>query len=360
MQRVLILLLVVLLAGCAKSSQELKQDLWQNWELVDELQERNYPDAPPVVLIHGWNGGEFSWATPARLKAFEQKLGRDIYFFTYRTSILLDRYPPIELLEEKLERLLSSLGEVDVIAHSMGGLLLRQYLTHHPDHEIERVVFLAVPHYGTDAAILLANLAEVNPTGNIQAEELRPGSTFLWRLNQFYGRELKGIDVLNVYVSSEQSVVGDIVVDPHSAYLHGVRNLIVAGDHHLGHRVDELKDVVQFLSGQGVQAISDMPARRDIWIRVKSVSDESYIALTPSFVRRVSPEGRVVHAGVTTCCGNLSALRDEGGTTLLIENVQEGEQIELVFRHTDGSKSVVLELPDIDLVPVTLIEVVEP
>lgn len=360
MRHLSIFMLILLLTGCVKTSQELKQDLWQDWERVDTLLERNYPDAPPIVLIHGWNGGEFSWATPARLRVLEQKLGRDVVFFTYRTGIVLGRYPPIELLEEKLERLLDSLGVVDVVAHSMGGLLLRQYLTHHPEHGIERIVFLAVPHFGTGAAALLASLAEVNPTGNIQAEELRPGSTFLWRLNQLYERELGGIEVLNVYASSDTDIVGDIVVDPHSAYLPEVRNLGVSGDHHLGHNFDQLDEVVRFLSGEEVQADSAIPGRRDIWIRVRAASGEGYLPLTSSFVRRISPQGRIVRGSVATCCDNPSALRDTGGSTLLVEDVKEGEKIELVFRRAGGARSIVLELPDIDPTPVTLMEVVEP
>lgn len=355
MGRLFILLLMILTAGCAKSSQQVTQELWQDWAHLDGLLQSTYPEVPPLILIHGWNGGEFSWPSPQDLVELETKLQRDVYFFTYRTGILANRYPPLEILEEQLERYLANFVEVDVIAHSMGGLLLRQYLLHHPGHPVHRALFLAVPHYGTDAAVILAGLADVGTTGNLQAEELRPGSTFLWRLNQQHGRELKGIEALNVYAAGSISGSGDMVVDDSSAHLPGAANLQVEGDHHLGQRFHQIEGIIEFLSGNQTEQVQ-MPERRDIWVRVLNVKKNSYVGFTKSVMRRSSPQGRIHYAGIDICCESASAMRDDSGQTLIIENVQEGELLQLVFRKGGGTS--VIDLPALEELeePVTLIE----
>ncbi len=61
---------------------------------------------------------------------------------------------------------------VDVVAHSMGGLAVRQYLHAHAGdgHAIRRAVFLATPHAGTWVAWLAWGKG---------GRDLRPGSPFL-------------------------------------------------------------------------------------------------------------------------------------------------------------------------------------
>ena len=76
-------------------------------------------------------------------------------------------------------------GAVDVVAHSMGGLIVRSYLSGKQDQvrrsrrpgttETRKLIFLATPQFGTP----LANL----PLGQVQLDELSSGSNFLWDLN---------------------------------------------------------------------------------------------------------------------------------------------------------------------------------
>jgi triacylglycerol lipase len=61
---------------------------------------------------------------------------------------------------------------VAVVAHSMGGLALREFLSQGGD-EVEQVIFVGTPHAGTWAAWLAFGAA---------AREMRPGSRFLRRL----------------------------------------------------------------------------------------------------------------------------------------------------------------------------------
>ena len=135
---------LLLLASCSvKTSKEITADLWSGWEKAEIQMQEDYPDAVPIILVHGWNGGEFTWPEPEQLMEMEKKLQRDIYLFTYRTGIFANRYPPLEVLEEQLDRYLAAHPQVDIIAHSMGGLLVRHYLSHHVTSSIRRVVFIA-------------------------------------------------------------------------------------------------------------------------------------------------------------------------------------------------------------------------
>jgi len=65
-------------------------------------------------------------------------------------------------------------ASIDVVAHSMGGLALRQYLrtrnANGDSHRVRRAIFLATPFAGTWVAYLAAGRG---------AREMRPGTSFL-------------------------------------------------------------------------------------------------------------------------------------------------------------------------------------
>ncbi|RMH61182.1 MAG: hypothetical protein D6678_04035 [Zetaproteobacteria bacterium] len=320
------LLLMLSTVGCSlKKSTEVYTHLWQTWEAMDTLVQPDFPDAPPIILIHGWNGGEFTWPDPASLSRLEQQLRRDIYLFTYRTGIVANRYPPIEILEEKLDRFLGRYPTVDVVAHSMGGLLLRQYLSHHPSDPVRRIVFLSTPHFGTHAARLLAGLGELQAEGNIQAQEIQPGSDFLWQLNAGEGEELQGHAVLNVYVAEHDWFRGDIVVDPASAWLPWGVNIAVAGDHHLGRRLLELPRVLDFLrDGRLPATVAPMPTEHKAWLRFVVGSEHLAIGFNDSHVQHIDAQGHA-RDDFTVCCKARSGLYPLGGSTLVLEHVQPGD-----------------------------------
>ncbi len=108
-------------------------------------------------VLSGWNEGT------VRMMAFRDPVGSNLEH--------------AEELARAIEDLRTATGaeRVDVVAHSMGGLATRQYLSakrHGPP--VRRVVFLATPHRGT----LMAHLA-----WGEGGEEMVPESPFLERLN---------------------------------------------------------------------------------------------------------------------------------------------------------------------------------
>ena len=130
-----------------------------------------------------------------------------------RTTVLFDNClypnkPPIEELGNHLRDFLAALQypdgtpatPVDVVAHSMGGLIVRSYLAGKqttegvfqppPNPGIRKAVFLATPNFGSPFGDLFGI--------DVQAQELGSGSTFVFDLatwNQGTD-DLRGIDAL--------------------------------------------------------------------------------------------------------------------------------------------------------------------
>jgi len=333
MSRLLMTLCMISLVACsAKTSQLVSSNLWSQWEAFEQQVQDDYPDAVPIVLVHGWNGGEFSWPDPRTLMDMEKDLQRDIYFFNYRTGIVANRYPPLELLEEQLDIYLQNYKQVDIVAHSMGGLLIRQYLSHHSESPVRRVLFLSTPHFGSDIANILVGIANISYTGNIQAEELLPGSDFLWGLNSIEGAELDGKVVLNVYAKEQKRLLkGDLVVSASHAWLPWAPNAEVNGDHHLGRRINEAWAMDFLRSGQRPPE-APVPVRRELWLRFQLAGADQPLTLNNTAVRRFDVKNPYKEKKFDLCCDNRSGLHPMGGTTMILDQVTATDRVKIYPR----------------------------
>ncbi len=342
MRNVMVMFICLLSVGCVKNSVQATDELWQQWRAISDLMQVDYPDAPPVILVHGWNGSEFTWSDVEALRRFEAHMHRDIYFFTYRTGVVAGRFPPIEVLEEQFERYLLPFKQVDVIAHSMGGLIVRQYLSHHTKSPIRRLVFLSTPHFGTNAAAWLESVASVSAEGNLQADEMQPSSDFLWQLNLQAGEELQGVEVLNAYVDGDSLLNRDLVVSSHSAWLPWAANVSIAvGNHHaLASGLMDYDFLLNFLSFGTLPTLAAMPKQRDLWLRVRDGNGKE-VKLTPSVLRRLNVKLQPNQHDISLCCKRPSALHESMRQSLLVEDVRVGD--ELWLRRRDGGKPLVVK-----------------
>jgi uncharacterized protein (TIGR03437 family) len=97
----------------------------------------------------------------------------------------------------------TAVTEVDVIAHSMGGLIVRSYLagkanakpsTYAPPTNtgMRKAVFIATPHFGTAIAGQLG--------ADVQTQEMALGSNFLFELNTWNGGldDFRGVDAIAI------------------------------------------------------------------------------------------------------------------------------------------------------------------
>lgn len=135
------------------------------------------PCGPPVLCVHGFlRNGSCMWG----LRRALERRGRPTRAVSMgRPFRRIERYTPA--LERALRGLVASHpGErIDVVAHSMGGVILRRVLAEHPDlaAAVGRIVTLGSPHRGTAAVR--------DVFGAPEYRQLEPGSAFLARLPAF-------------------------------------------------------------------------------------------------------------------------------------------------------------------------------
>src|SRR5580704_9034879 len=168
---------------------------------------------PPVVLLDGLQlalDGSCpiapdSTGTFGNMQAYLQGAPNNVpnvYFFE---NCMECPKCSIEQLGADLGTFLNSLSvpQVDVVAHSMGGLIVRAYLSGKQSasgafgppatQKIRKAAFLATPHFGSFQADSLF-------LAGVQTEEMKRGSQFAWdlaRWNQF-GDDLRGVDAVAV------------------------------------------------------------------------------------------------------------------------------------------------------------------
>jgi len=174
---------------------------------------------PPVVLLNGWETG-FTDSCPVSSSSSDtfgnlaQYLVTDgvpiVYFFD---NCVEDPNQTIETLGVDLANFLTSIKYddgtqvplVDLVCHSMGGLIARAYLAGlQPDETltppattlVRDLVMIAVPNFGSFVAANYVNGIEAGT----QDAELIPGSLFLWNLATWNqrGDDLRGVNAIAV------------------------------------------------------------------------------------------------------------------------------------------------------------------
>ena len=182
---------------------------------------------PPVVLLNGWqilynsNSGDFgscpisSGPSDTFGSLSDDLVQADgvpvVYFFD---NCVEDENGSIEDLGSVLGQVLNlirfdtgvQVPAVDVVAHSMGGLIVRSYLTGLQANgtlspplnpRVRKFIEIATPNFGS---FLAANVSNFIPAGT-QSAEMIPGSAFLWELatwNQGRIDDLRGVDALAI------------------------------------------------------------------------------------------------------------------------------------------------------------------
>jgi uncharacterized protein (TIGR03437 family) len=167
---------------------------------------------PPVILLNGWqlfglgclSGGGVTGTFGAALEADLKKDGVPVVY--HFDNCVEGRGAKIEDLGATLGQVIGlirysdgrPIDSVDLIAHSMGGLIIRAYLaglqadgTLAPpsNHKVRKVVQVATPNFGSFLAV---------PNIDDQSTEMIPGSQFLWNLATWNQRndDLRGVDAI--------------------------------------------------------------------------------------------------------------------------------------------------------------------
>jgi uncharacterized protein (TIGR03437 family) len=174
---------------------------------------------PPVVLLNGWEVG-FSNTCPVATSPVST-------FGNLATYLVSDGVPVVYLFDNCAEdpgQTIETLGndlatflnnikyddgtqvpQIDLVAHSMGGLIARAYLaglqpngTYQPPAPtlVRKLVLIATPNFGSFVA---GNYGAGFAVGS-QSAELVPGSAFLWNLATWNqrGDDLAGVDAIAI------------------------------------------------------------------------------------------------------------------------------------------------------------------
>lgn len=133
-------------------------------------------EKPPVVLLHGFIDNRSVFVLLRR--ALAQHGSRHIESLNY-SPLTCDIRAAAELLARHIEDICERTGQqrVDVVGHSLGGLIARYYVQRlDGDHRVRTLVTLGTPHGGTR----VAPLANAHPI----VRQMRPGSEILEELRE--------------------------------------------------------------------------------------------------------------------------------------------------------------------------------
>ena len=195
------------------------------------------PTSVPVVLIPGWldTGRDLA---PLRIRLLGVGWSdRDVVTVSFVEPTGSNR-DHAEELHDVIEAVRAETGaeQVDIVAHSMGGLATRWYLLRHGSDAVRRVAFIGSPHRGT----MSAHLA----WGGGRAE-MMPESAFLDSLNR-QAPAPQGVEAMTI-----RTTIDTHIVPGESATLPGVPDHELCCPTHAGLlRDDEVFSlVVSFLRG---------------------------------------------------------------------------------------------------------------
>lgn len=196
---------------------------------------------PPIVLLNGYQGqcdvGSPSSVVFGKMQDLLTAQGLTVYYFDNCTAKASGSgRPTIEDIGQAFGQFLGGLGvpQVDVVGHSMGGLIIRTYLEGLlPSGKfappavpgIRKAVLIGTPHFG---ALMESYLFATSPV-DAQLEELLPGSAFEWALNT--GNQgtydFRGIDA--IAVAGDAAGTTDIPADGAQGTSDGAVPLTSAG-----------------------------------------------------------------------------------------------------------------------------------
>lgn len=207
-----------------------------------------HADTPPVLLIHGYLANRGSvHLLEKRLSA----LGHVVMTYPLGPLHLGDIHDSARFIERKVESLAQQTGvpRVDIVAHSMGGLVALDYLKRPgAAARVRKLIMLGTPTHGTWVAALGLFTA---PLGRASLQ-LLPGSPFLRGLRQTPLPD--GPEV--IAIAAER----DWLAPPRTTTLPRVRGITVATSH-TGLLVDEqIAALVSRVLSSNVEA--DSPGAR--------------------------------------------------------------------------------------------------
>lgn len=186
-----------------------------------------------VVLLHGLGRTAVSMS---RLRSFLGKQGYQVINVTYPSTRFLVEYLSDVWLQCLLEKqILDPKARVHFVTHSLGGIIVRQYLSKHSMENLGRVVMLAPPNHGSEIIDrLTANCFTRNLLGSSRLELGTGYDAVPSRLGaaHFDCGVIAGDRSINPFLSAMLTGPNDGKVTVESAKLEGMRDFLVLHSTH--------------------------------------------------------------------------------------------------------------------------------
>lgn len=140
----------------------------------------------PVVIVPGFTTGDVVSVGYIPFKLRLQSAGYDVTLFTYPDYGLGDIHHNAELLADMVNAVKARTGaaKVDLVAHSMGGLVSRDYIkTLGGSGKVDSLIMMGSPNYGTGLANIARFFTFGSCIGITACQQMAVGSSFLASLN---------------------------------------------------------------------------------------------------------------------------------------------------------------------------------
>ncbi|MBI2612896.1 alpha/beta hydrolase [Candidatus Kaiserbacteria bacterium] len=132
----------------------------------------------PVIIVPGILGSEQhngEWVIDPILHTYDDLIAtldengytREVDLFTFPYDWRKSNVETAVLLKEKINQVkdICDCDKVDLVAHSMGGLVARQYVQSDTyENDVDQLIFLGTPHLGAPKAYLMWEGGELGPT----------------------------------------------------------------------------------------------------------------------------------------------------------------------------------------------------
>ena len=210
-----------------------------------EIKESIQVYKPPVVLVHGFTGDKTTWQ---ELDTYLQARGfdtvREEYYYNDATgqSIPAQAHGLSRHIKDKIAEYHSlniKINKVDVVAHSMGGLISRYYISKLDNlyqDDIRKLIMVGTPNHGSNYLEKLAGwkISEDLNKHKKAAEQLYGNNPFILELNEgeSEGKHLNPDIQYGILYGSGAPVGGDGVVSDISVLLNGVTAVNFPGRTH--------------------------------------------------------------------------------------------------------------------------------
>ncbi len=166
-----------ILSSTLKRNDDSKTELWPNIikilfglpgdKYLDELSlnqigqpNLSYPVVLPTDIFRKIQDKDFFDGLVKFLQTLGYVEGKDLFVFPYdwrldiRDSVDNLYSPILTNLKDRIEQIRTQTGstKIDIVAHSMGGLLAKYYIKHYGMEKVDKFVDIATPHLGAPSA----------------------------------------------------------------------------------------------------------------------------------------------------------------------------------------------------------------